>query len=149
MCSDVRPHHAGEKKGLKRKAKWMAVFTSLWSLLLVTSTSGQITTNLHSGIFKRWIHSHEEDREGVMVFRSSDYNFPPARGRTGFELKEDGEFVAYEIGSDDRSQRVLGHWRSDQQNKLTVYFDNPLNKPYTIEIVSLDHDILKIRKTVK
>jgi hypothetical protein len=49
-----------------------------------------------------WSHSHEEDAEGVQVFRPTDYEFPPSRGRTSFTLRPDGTAVAGLPGPDDR-----------------------------------------------
>jgi hypothetical protein len=49
-----------------------------------------------------WSHSHEEDDEGVQVFRPVDYDFPPARGRESFTLRPDGTAVAGLPGPDDR-----------------------------------------------
>ena len=37
-------------------------------------------------MFKHWTHSREEDSEGIKVYRPNEYNFPPSRGREGFEL---------------------------------------------------------------
>ena len=44
-------------------------------------------------IYKHWIHSHEEDTEDKKVYRPSTFEFPPSRGRDGFEIKENGEFI--------------------------------------------------------
>jgi hypothetical protein len=49
-----------------------------------------------------WSHSHEEDDEGVQVFRPVDYDFPPSRGRESFTLRPDGTAVAGLPGPDDR-----------------------------------------------
>ncbi len=37
-------------------------------------------------LYQRWMHSHEEDGQNYQVFRPANFNFPPSRGRTGFEL---------------------------------------------------------------
>ena len=47
-----------------------------------------------SSLVGSWVHSHEEDHDGVKVFRSKDYEFPPSRGRTGFTLRPDSTAVA-------------------------------------------------------
>ena len=39
----------------------------------------------------KWVHSHEEDPEDASlreVYRPSDWNFGPSRGRRGFDLQE-------------------------------------------------------------
>jgi hypothetical protein len=49
-----------------------------------------------------WAHSHEEDHDGAQVFRRSDFEFPPSRGREAFTLRPDGSAVAGLPGPDDR-----------------------------------------------
>ena len=39
--------------------------------------------DLKTCILGQWIHSHEEDAKGVMVYRPANYSFPPSRGRVG------------------------------------------------------------------
>ena len=59
-----------------------------------------------------WSHSHEEDGEGVQVFRPVDYDFPPSRGRETMTLRPDGTAVAGLPGPDDRGMRTDdGTWR--------------------------------------
>ena len=53
-------------------------------------------------LLQHWIHSHEEDTDTEMVFRPASFNFPPARGRKGFELSPDGTLIDYRIGPTDR-----------------------------------------------
>ena len=57
-----------------------------------------------------WVHSHEEDQGGRLVFRSPKFEFPPSRGRTGFTLKSDGVVEVVGPGPDDRRQVGSGRW---------------------------------------
>ena len=45
----------------------------------------------HAALAKTWIHSHEEDKGGLQVFRPADYAFPPARGRDALHLEAGGD----------------------------------------------------------
>jgi hypothetical protein len=58
-----------------------------------------------------WLHSHEEDSGDRVVFRPADFDFPPARGRDGFELLPDGDLGLTGPGPDDRQQTTRGRWR--------------------------------------
>ena len=58
----------------------------------------------------RWVHSYEEDHDGVSVFRRQDFPFPPARGRRGVEFGADGAFVEWAIGRGDASEARPGRW---------------------------------------
>lgn len=58
----------------------------------------------------QWAHSHEDDHDGVQVFRPARYPFPPARGRTAFTLQSDGNAVTGQPGPVDRGESVVGTW---------------------------------------
>jgi hypothetical protein len=60
-----------------------------------------------------WLHSHEEDADGVQVFRPIGYPFPPSRGRDGFTLDADGSAVLGAPGPDDRGRTAGGRWHLD------------------------------------
>ncbi len=103
-------------------------------------------SELPPGIFKLWIHSHEEDTAEAKVYRPSHYPLPPARGREGFEIKENGEFVQYGIGPDDRPQIVAGRWKAEGANRIGVSLKDRGRKSYTLDIVSCDENILRIKR---
>jgi hypothetical protein len=58
----------------------------------------------------RWLHAHEEDHGAVRVYRPAQTSLPPARGREGFELREDGSCTAREVGPGDRPFEAAGTW---------------------------------------
>jgi hypothetical protein len=64
-----------------------------------------------SALERRWVHSHEEDAPGEMVFRPADREFPPSRGRLAFELRPDGSYAEAAIGPADVPLAVTGSWR--------------------------------------
>ncbi len=63
-----------------------------------------------SPIFGHWVHSVEDDEDGVRVYRPRDFNFPPSRGREGLEIEESGALTRYEIGPNDAPLKVTGRW---------------------------------------
>jgi hypothetical protein len=71
-------------------------------------------------LLQRWIHSHEEDTSGEMVFRPASHAFPPSRGRKSFQLNPQGQLVNFGIGPDDRPVQGQGRWQLDTSNKLTL-----------------------------
>jgi hypothetical protein len=101
---------------------------------------------LKASTFKRWTHSREEDVDGEMVFRPSDYSFPPARGREGLEFRQNGEFLQYGIGPGDRSQAVKGRWRTTSSNVIEVEFPQGGARPYRLVVTQEDDDVLKVRR---
>ena len=100
---------------------------------------------LRPEIFQHWVHSHEEDENGLEVFRPHSYPFPRARGRNGFEVKKNGEFILYKIARGDGSEEVPGRWKAEGKNRIIVSFDDRETRTLTIEVVTYDKDILKIR----
>lgn len=97
-------------------------------------------------LFRRWVHSFEEDAEGVSVYRPFGFEFPPAFGRDGFDIKRNGEFIRYDIGPADELVEVPGRWKAKGSNTIVVHFDNPDVEPDTLDIVSREDDVLRIRR---
>jgi len=99
---------------------------------------------LPAEIFRKWIHSREEDQSGVTVYRGENFNFPPARGRDGIEFRRDGTFVEWAIGAGDAQQGITGHWEQSDANHVRITFAQ--SRPErTFEIVQVGGDVLKVR----
>lgn len=126
--------------------KIVRVATFFSMLLFSYAFAMGCNNDLPEEIFKHWIHSHEEDTKDIMVFRPEYYNFPRSRGRTGFEIKENGEFIQYKSGPTDRPVKTTGHWKAEGKNKIIVYFEKKETEPYTITIISSSNDVLKLKK---
>jgi hypothetical protein len=95
---------------------------------------------------KRWMHSREEDTAAEIVFRPASYNFPPARGRTGFELRPDQSLVEIGIGPTDRVEESPGKWKLERGNQLLFYSQSSPEPTRAMQIVSVDDDHLVIKK---
>jgi hypothetical protein len=93
---------------------------------------------------KSWTHSHEEDSGGLMVFRRSESEFPPSRGRMSFDLNRDGVAHLTGPGPDDRRIRRQGTWNLDG-NLLTLRL--PGRPEQRFEIQSVDDQRLVARRT--
>ncbi|MEC4019216.1 hypothetical protein [Streptomyces sp. H27-D2] len=103
-------------------------------------------SELPSGLFRSWVHSYEEDTEGVAVYRPADFPFPPARGRRGLELAADGTFTGHPIGRGDAPDAVTGHWQAaDDGRRLAVTFPDPDRPDRRVEVLHVYDRVLKIR----
>jgi hypothetical protein len=103
---------------------------------------------LPPGVFKSWIHSREEDKGVVQAYRPQGFKFPPSRGRAGFEIKKDGEFIDRPIAPADGNQTVPGKWEPVGEGKIKVTFPKKLDhKPFILEIVSYDDAVLRVKRT--
>ena len=69
-----------------------------------------VVSDLPPELFQHWMHSHEEDSGDVQVYRPADYDFPPARGRRGFELRPDGSASVYGPSPSDRPEATTATW---------------------------------------
>lgn len=91
-----------------------------------------------SDLLGRWLHSHEEDEGHARVYRPEDYPFPPARGREGFELRPDGEFVDLSITPTDQIRRTPGEW-SREGDRISVRLSD--GSEFALAVVEADDDL--------
>lgn len=86
-------------------------------------------------LYQHWIHSHEEDNttEGYRTYRPSSYNFPPSRGRDGFEIKKNGVVLAHPIAPTDGNLTVERKWKIDG-DQLIMEDDKGIS---TFQIISI------------
>ena len=99
-----------------------------------------------------WIHSHEEDADGNMIFRPEGFQLPLTRaGRAAIDLKNDNSYVLKgDIGAlnnnllaDDRYKHENGTWAIDDNNILNLHTNQDMQK---LEIVSIAADKLVVKK---
>lgn len=66
-------------------------------------------------LYQHWVHSHEEDERerDYHVYRPSTYDFPPARGRESFQLKQDGIAIAHPIAPNDGNLTIMRKWKTE------------------------------------
>ena len=96
-------------------------------------------------IFQRWIHSYEDDTPDTIVYHTSDYDFPLSRGRRGFEIKENGTCIRFDIGSNDLPRKVIGKWKVEGE-KIKMCFTDKELKTEDLNIFSCDKNTLQIKK---
>ena len=61
----------------------------------------------------RWVHAHEEDSGGEMVFRPAGHPLPRSRGRMSIDLRPDGTYVERSPGPVDLPEESSGSWSLD------------------------------------
>jgi hypothetical protein len=91
------------------------------------------------GLIQTWFHSHEEDTGNQQVYRPSSYDFPPSRGRYGFQLNQDGTYTDFGIAPTDGTVAQPGNW-TFADNTLTL---TPASgQAHTFNVVSIAPDQL-------
>lgn len=103
-------------------------------------------TGLPDEIFRKWMHSFEEDTNGITIYRPVEYEFPRARGRDGIEFKSDGVFIAWEIGPTDTNRGINGHWKIEGSRRVRVSLEGNVRESRILEIIQCDAGILKMRE---
>ena len=98
-------------------------------------------------LFRRWQHSFEEDHGDIQVYRPAEFNFPPARGRSGLEFRPDGAYIRYAIGRGDAPAPQPGRWRMAAPNRLEIQQQSTGAAEQSMEIVRVDDQILEIRQS--
>ena len=94
-----------------------------------------------------WLHSREEDQADTLVYRPNTYNFPPARGRTGFTIGPNGRFTEYEIAPTDGLEGRPGTWTLLAGNRLLIQLSPPQTATYELEVLTLEDRRLAVRRT--
>jgi hypothetical protein len=97
-------------------------------------------------LLRHWVHSHEEDTADIQVYRPVSYHFPPSRGRRGFELRAGGELIYYRIAPADGTLEAVGRWTLEGPNRVRIDVEDKRIAPFTLEIVSCDDEMLKVRQ---
>jgi hypothetical protein len=124
-------------------------------LVLVAGTcknknkNGETMTKNLALLEKTWLHSHEEDKNDTLVYRPNSFDFPPARGRTGFKMDADGTFHQYDIAPTDGLEELPGRWEMASEKLLNVTFPNKKATDFQAEIISITPDMLKVKRTFK
>jgi hypothetical protein len=95
---------------------------------------------------RNWVHSHEEDATGTMVFRPATHHFPPSRGRRSFELRADGTLVNKGIGPDDRSIVGGGSWTLNDRGELVLNADNGKTGSTKLQVLEATPDKLVLKR---
>jgi hypothetical protein len=95
-------------------------------------------------LFGHWVHSHEEDGADAEIYRPRGWPLPPARGRTAFEIKPDGEFVEYVPGPVDVSASRTGRWQAVAPDCIAISL--PGQKTYELRISSVGSELLKVKR---
>lgn len=95
---------------------------------------------------QHWVHAREEDQPGLTVYRPAGYPLPPARGRTEFELRPDGEAVYYGIGPTDRTETIRGRWAFEAPAQLQIELPGSRFGNLSMEIVSVEPTRLAVKQ---
>jgi hypothetical protein len=118
-------------------------------LLAATCQPNAKTSSRLKQLERTWLRSHEEEQGDVRVYRPNTYAFPPSRGRTGFAFDPNGLFTQLDIAPTDGLQGRKGTWKPENDHTIRISLDDQKDPDYRLEIVSLENDVLKVRRIEK
>lgn len=110
-------------------------------------------------LFGVWMNAYEEEKlNGESVYRPQNYDFQLSRGRSGIEFLPNGTFYEIFPGPTDAYAKIEGNWiYSAKTRSIDITFPekntvssstkiqvNP--KPYTLLLLSISKEVLKIKK---
>jgi hypothetical protein len=95
-----------------------------------------------TALSRSWTHAHEQDSGGRLVFRPSESDFPPARGRRSIDLRPDGTLLVEEPGADDRPVTRAGRWRLEGE-ALTLSVEGRGEERFEVEAVDQHQLVLR------
>jgi hypothetical protein len=96
-----------------------------------------------AALARSWTHAHEEDEGDHLVFRPSELEFAPSRGRESFALGPDHALTRSGPGPDDRRAFTTGTWSVDGRQLVLQVPGHPEER---LEIVSVDPEQLVVRR---
>lgn len=108
--------------------------------------SGIGMSKTHNQLVGKWLHSHEEDTAKEMVYRRDDFDFPPSRGRNGYEFRANKTCNYIGIAPQDGSTLEGCEWKvtGRKPKKISLSFVN--GKATELDVVSIEKDRLVIRR---
>jgi hypothetical protein len=101
--------------------------------------------NNESLLNQTWFESYEETQDGIRVYRTPAYPFPPSR--EGMKFKENRILVELKIAPACGIEEVEGEWGF--VNKNVVEIVSSRDGTYKVKILSVSNDVLRIQKLVE
>lgn len=102
------------------------------------------TDQLEQALVGTWRHAHEEDSASRNVYRSAGVKLPPARGRTGFELRADHTGVRIGIAARDGATQSSCTWQVKAGAPPLLVLTPERGAPQTLAILALEQDRLVV-----
>lgn len=111
-----------------------------------TSNKGIIMSLSPQDIMGSWVHSHEEDPKDASlreVYRPSDWNFGPSRGRRGYDLQEGNLASVQGIRPADGLIETEARWWLESGNVLVILEPGGAIRRMRVEEVGPDRLVLR------
>ena len=93
---------------------------------------------------KEWVHSREEEKDSILVYRPSDYTeFPPSRYRQIYFFADSGFCKYYVLSPSDAHYFEEGTWEYKEDEILNIF--NPQKELIiSYKIITLKDNLLEL-----
>ena len=91
---------------------------------------------------RKWTHSFEEDNEQEQVFRPVNFPFNRSRGRSQFDLKENGDVASFQLGRNDVPEQITGSWVIEGDH-LVLNFHDGSSQVFSVKEVNENKLVVK------
>lgn len=93
-------------------------------------------------LLQTWIFLERDEKTGFNTYRTKAYEFPPARGRDGYDFQKDGKVIFHTNSPTDRPIGIEGRWKLDTlRQTLCIQLDEKnATKNHCLKIHLLDKD---------
>jgi hypothetical protein len=92
---------------------------------------------------RAWVHAHEQDHDGLQVFKPLGTALPPSRGRRMLDLSQAEKMTLTKPDASDRPTSHNAHWKL-VDDQLSLDAGSSSETRYRIE--ALDGDALVVRR---
>lgn len=119
----------------------------------------KINSKTSKELFGRWMNSFEEEKpNGESIYRPQSYNFPLSKNRFGIEILPNGTFFEILPSETGMANKIVGNWIfTSKTNSIDITFpsknkpsdttsQHETPKPYTLLLLFVDKDLLKVKK---
>ena len=115
--------------------------------IVVGMTGSGDGAGVSTELYGTWVHSHEEDADGLEVYRPAGFPFPPARGRSSFTLGPDGAGSTGSPGPVDRGTQAPAQWELAGTELSVLPVGDTAVAPERFDVVAIEPERLTLRPT--
>jgi hypothetical protein len=91
---------------------------------------------------RAWVHAHEQDHDGLQVFKPLGTALPPSRGRRILDLSHAEKMTLTKPDASDRSTTREAHWQL-ADDRLSLSSDSSDETHYRIESLNRDELVMQ------
>ena len=122
------------------------LFFCLSFFLSISNCQTNQDASATKALYQHWVHSYEDEDGTGKVYRISSYDFPPSRGRHGFQLQKEGECIEFAIARGDGIEKRMANWVFESSDIIKITFKDATIPSVKYRILSVSESMLKLEE---